>query len=66
MEQIKKYDCIVLITNHSDLKYNEIASLGVPILDTRNAFQAYPYEHVYKIGHSVQQVVEQEEPALIV
>ncbi|USB34630.1 nucleotide sugar dehydrogenase [Paenibacillus sp. YPG26] len=66
VEQFKKYDCIVLITNHSDLNYSEIASLGVPILDTRNAFKGYSYEHVYKIGHSVQQVAEKEEPALIV
>ncbi|WP_442950897.1 nucleotide sugar dehydrogenase [Paenibacillus sp. An7] len=50
----KEYDCIVLITNHKNLEYDEIASLGVPILDTRNAFKEYPLPHIYKIGHSVQ------------
>ncbi|MBP1999381.1 UDP-N-acetyl-D-glucosamine dehydrogenase [Paenibacillus shirakamiensis] len=65
-EQFKKYDSIVLITNHTDLNYGEIASLGVPILDTRNAFKNYALPHIYKIGHSVQQVVEQSEVVLSV
>ncbi|MNN69800.1 hypothetical protein D3C81_1856150 [compost metagenome] len=55
---------MVLVTNHSDLDYGAIASLGVPIVDTRNAFRDFKLPHIYKIGHSVQQVIEQE--ALIV
>ncbi|GAB6990486.1 nucleotide sugar dehydrogenase [Paenibacillus pini] len=58
MKQFNKYDCIVLITNHSGLDYGEIAALGVPILDTRNAFRNYDLAHIYKIGHSVQHVDE--------
>lgn len=60
----KGYDCIVLITNHKNLEYDEIASLGVPILDTRNAFKDYPLPHIYKIGHSVQHPVTLQEEAV--
>lgn len=65
MAQFKKYDCIVLITNHSGLDYGEIAAMGVPIIDTRNAFKNYTLPHIYKIGHSVQHV-EEPDVALIV
>lgn len=58
LEKFKSYDCIVLITNHSGLNYGDIASLGVPILDTRNAFKNFSEPHIYKIGHSVQHVQE--------
>ncbi|MNP05382.1 UDP-N-acetyl-D-glucosamine 6-dehydrogenase [compost metagenome] len=60
LEKFGSYDCIVLVTNHSDLDYGAIASLGVPIVDTRNAFKDFKLPHIYKIGHSVQQVTEQE------
>lgn len=60
-DKFKEYDCIVLITNHKNLEYDEIASLGVPVLDTRNAFKNYQQPHIYKIGHSVQHPVAQEE-----
>ncbi|WP_223066492.1 nucleotide sugar dehydrogenase [Paenibacillus caui] len=65
-EILRGYDCIVLITNHSSLKYEEIAGLGVPILDTRNAFRNFAREHIYKLGHSVQHVDEPDAAALIV
>ncbi len=65
LEKFKSYDCIVLVTNHSSLDYGTIAHLGVPIVDTRNAFRDFRLPHIYKIGHSVQHVVEQDE-ALIV
>ncbi|CAH1208289.1 nucleotide sugar dehydrogenase [Paenibacillus sp. JJ-223] len=66
LEQFKKYDCIVLITNHKDLPYGDIADLGVPILDTRNAFRSYTQPHIYKIGHSVQHPVLEHSEALLV
>ncbi|MFD2702356.1 nucleotide sugar dehydrogenase [Paenibacillus shunpengii] len=64
-EKFKSYDCIVLITNHKNLEYDVIASLGVPVLDTRNAFKDYPLPHIYKIGHSVQHPVTQQEEAVL-
>ncbi|MEN1987495.1 nucleotide sugar dehydrogenase [Paenibacillus hubeiensis] len=66
LEQFKKFDCIVLITNHKDLPYGDIADLGVPILDTRNAFRSYTQPHIYKIGHSVQHPVLEHSEALLV
>lgn len=66
LEQFKAYDCIVLITNHKDLPYREISELGVPILDTRNAFRTYTQPHIYKIGHSVQHPVLEPSEALLV
>ncbi|MBQ4897331.1 nucleotide sugar dehydrogenase [Paenibacillus sp. Marseille-P2973] len=65
LEKFKSYDCIVLVTNHSSLDYGAIAHLGVPIVDTRNAFRDFRLPHIYKIGHSVQHVLQQDE-ALIV
>ncbi|WP_407083030.1 nucleotide sugar dehydrogenase [Paenibacillus polygoni] len=62
--KFKEYDCIVLITNHKNLEYDEIASLGVPVLDTRNAFKEYPLPHIYKIGHSVQHPAASQEEAV--
>lgn len=65
MKKFRDYDCMVLITNHSSLDYSLIASLGVPILDTRNAFNNYAEPHVYKIGHSVQHVAEPGEAVVV-
>jgi UDP-N-acetyl-D-glucosamine dehydrogenase len=56
--KFQNYDCMVLITNHSSLDYGKIASMGVPILDTRNAFSSFNEPHIYKIGHSVQHLEE--------
>lgn len=64
--KFRAYDCIVLVTNHSDLDYAAIANLEVPIVDTRNAFKQFNLPHVYKIGHSVQHVVEKEVEVLTV
>ncbi|CAH0119018.1 UDP-N-acetyl-D-glucosamine 6-dehydrogenase [Paenibacillus sp. CECT 9249] len=47
---IRKYDCIVVITNHKEFDYEELAKTGVPILDTRNAFDGIEQPHIYKLG----------------
>ncbi len=49
-ETLKQYDCMVLVTNHSDFDYDELAHLGVPIVDTRNAFKEYDLSHIHKLG----------------
>ncbi|MDP2173672.1 MAG: nucleotide sugar dehydrogenase [Candidatus Cloacimonadaceae bacterium] len=36
---LKKYDLIIVITDHSNVDYQKIADSGVAILDTRNAFK---------------------------
>ncbi len=45
-----KYDCMVLITNHRSFPYQELADLGVPIIDTRNAFADIQSDNIYKLG----------------
>lgn len=49
-EQWKKYDCMVLATNHKCFDHEELAKLGVPIVDTRNAFEELQLPHIYKLG----------------
>ncbi|WP_103107025.1 nucleotide sugar dehydrogenase [Brevibacillus reuszeri] len=52
-EVFKTYDCMVLITNHRSFNYQELADLGVSIIDTRNAFDGITNPNVYRIGTSV-------------
>lgn len=48
-----QYDCMVLITNHSSFNKEELAGLGVPIIDTRNAFADVQSGNIYKLGTGV-------------
>ncbi|WP_026800933.1 nucleotide sugar dehydrogenase [Pontibacillus halophilus] len=50
LDEIKQYDAVVLVTNHSDFDYEAIADLGVPIVDTRNAFEQFDMPHIHKLG----------------
>lgn len=43
---LKKYDLIIVITDHSNLDYQKIADSGVAILDTRNAFKNIKAENI--------------------
>ncbi|GED68298.1 UDP-N-acetyl-D-glucosamine dehydrogenase [Brevibacillus reuszeri] len=52
-ELFQTYDCMVLITNHGSFHYQELADLGVSIIDTRNAFDGITNSNVYRIGTSV-------------
>lgn len=45
-----QYDCMILITNHSSFNNRELAGLGVPIIDTRNAFVDIQSDNIYKLG----------------
>lgn len=47
------YDCMVLITNHRSFSYHELAELGVPIIDTRNAFAGIKSDNIYKLGTGI-------------
>lgn len=57
-EQFRAYDCFVLITDHADFNYGELAGLGVPIVDTRNAMKAFDLPHIYKLGAPVEHRLE--------
>ncbi|NOU99426.1 nucleotide sugar dehydrogenase [Paenibacillus planticolens] len=48
-----KYDCMVLITNHRSFNNMELAKLGVPIIDTRNAFADIQADNIYKLGTGI-------------
>ncbi len=48
-----QYDCMVLITNHQCFDNRELAGLGVPIIDTRNAFEATAFDNIYKLGAGI-------------
>jgi len=50
LQSMSKYDCMVTVTHHQLLPYKELADLGVPIFDTRNAFKTYDLPHIYKLG----------------
>lgn len=39
LNDIKKYDLIIIVTDHSNVDYQKIADSGVAILDTRNAMK---------------------------
>jgi UDP-N-acetyl-D-glucosamine dehydrogenase len=48
-----RYDCMVFITNHRCFSYHELAALGVPIIDTRNAFAGIQSDNIYKLGTGI-------------
>jgi UDP-N-acetyl-D-glucosamine dehydrogenase len=44
------YDAVLISTAHDDVDYSALAALGVPVIDTRNAFasRGLPMDHVTK------------------
>ncbi|NQX62884.1 nucleotide sugar dehydrogenase [Paenibacillus qinlingensis] len=48
-----EYDGMVLITNHRCFNNRELAELGVPIIDTRNAFVDIPGDNIYRLGTGI-------------
>jgi len=48
-----QYDCMVLITNHRSFSYHELAEMGVPIIDTRNAFVDIKADNIHRMGTGI-------------
>lgn len=48
-EELKFYDCVVLITDHSCFNYEKIAESSNIIVDTRNGFKSYK-KNIIKLG----------------
>jgi UDP-N-acetyl-D-glucosamine dehydrogenase len=48
-----EYDSMVLITNHRCFNNRELADLGVPIIDTRNAFVDIQGDNIYRLGTGI-------------
>ncbi len=51
--EFAQYDCMVLITNHRSFSYHELAELGIPIIDTRNAFADIISDNIFKLGTGI-------------
>lgn len=47
--ELKKYDLVVLTTNHSAFPYKMIAAKSRLIFDTRNAFKNFKHEHIVRL-----------------
>ncbi|WP_307271337.1 nucleotide sugar dehydrogenase [Peribacillus sp. V2I11] len=47
---LMRYDCILLLTNHESYNYNEIVKNANLIIDTRNAFKGINSSKIIKIG----------------
>ncbi|MCE0448892.1 MULTISPECIES: nucleotide sugar dehydrogenase [Brevibacillus] len=65
LEQMKNYDCMVLVTNHKSFDYQKFADLGVAIIDTRNAFDSITGQHIYKLGNPARMHGEEERVVLL-
>ena len=44
---LKKYDLILILTDHSGFNYNEIAKKAGMVVDTKNAIKSRKYKNVY-------------------
>ncbi|BFH66468.1 UDP-N-acetyl-D-glucosamine dehydrogenase [Paenibacillus dendritiformis] len=66
LAEFANYDCMVLITNHQSFDYEQLADLGLPILDTRNAFKGIERPNIFKLGNSVQQIQSEWDQVVLV
>lgn len=50
LKTIKKYDCVLILTDHSKFDYEEIARNAKLVVDTRNAIKSRKHKNVFRIG----------------
>ncbi|WP_301173089.1 nucleotide sugar dehydrogenase [Brevibacillus nitrificans] len=50
LEELYSYDCVLVLTRHKVLPYQEIAKNARQIIDTRNAFKGVRQPHIYRLG----------------
>jgi UDP-N-acetyl-D-glucosamine dehydrogenase len=55
------YDCVVIVTDHSQFDYSQVQRVGKVVVDTRNAIKN-PSSHVLRLGASQ---LHASEPALV-
>ena len=48
-EQLKRYDLIVILTDHEAVDYARIAAAKKPVLDTRNAMKRLTGSHIHRL-----------------
>jgi UDP-N-acetyl-D-glucosamine dehydrogenase len=49
-EEIAKYDCVVILTDHRAFDYDMIVDGSQLLLDTRNALGAREADHIFRLG----------------
>ena len=50
LKSLKKYDCVLILTDHSEFDYEKIAQSAKLIVDTRNAVKSKKHKNVFRIG----------------
>jgi UDP-N-acetyl-D-glucosamine dehydrogenase len=48
--ELGKYDCVVILTDHRQFRYDMVASASQLIVDTRNALGSTDAPHVFRLG----------------
>ena len=61
-ERLARFDCVVVLTDHTAFDYAAVAQHARLVVDTRNAMGAGAGAHVFRLGAA--QVQQQPEPAL--
>ena len=48
--EVSKYDCVAIITDHSDFDFEPLRSEEGPVVvDTRNALKGWPGQHIFRL-----------------
>ena len=50
LESLKKYDCVLILTDHSQFDYEKIVQNTKLVVDTKNAVKSRKYKNVFRIG----------------
>jgi len=50
LKSLEKYDCVLILTDHSEFDYEKIAENAKLIVDTRNAVKSKKHKNVFRIG----------------
>lgn len=48
LEKLEQYDCVLIVTDHSDYDYKDIVSKSQLVVDTRNATKGIPSEKIVR------------------
>ncbi|MCM3610416.1 nucleotide sugar dehydrogenase [Planococcus sp. MERTA32b] len=57
LENLDSYDCIVILTAHSEVDHADMLKFGVPVYDTRNVIKK-KHDLVYVLGDGTHQIAE--------
>src|SRR6202050_2740946 len=63
LDKLAQYDCIVIVTDHSDYDYKKIVSEAQLVVDTRNATKGIDSPKVVRCGLKALKIVPKRKPA---